>query len=350
MKTNAGTSRFGFAVVLALLLGAPAMASLFACGGPPAQAKPPAPSLDDSASPSASAASSGPTASPAAADAYAALEAKDFVKARAKGEEALKANPTDAIAHLVLGVCDEADKNVDGAITHYEAALKSDPKNLAACVNFSAILIDRKEWDRAAEVARKGLTNAKASWELYANLGWALRGKGDHDKAAKAFGNAGKLNPKDPDLQLRRGQELLAQKEPDKEGASKAFREAISLATGAADQDGVLAEAGVGLGQAGDPSACATALGKLKDPSPEQLRERAVCKHVAKDLAGSRADLDAAIKKKPTAQMHWSAAAYAMEAGDDKSCKSHLADMAKLATTDEDKAKAAKAPQLCKKK
>lgn len=346
MKTNAGTSRFGFA---AMLVAAPAMAALFACGGPQ-QAKPPAPSLDDSASsgsPSASAASSGPTASPAAADAYAALEAKDFVKARAKGEEALKANPTDAIAHLVLGVCDESDKNVDGAITHYEAALKSDPKNLAAAVNLSAILVDRKEWDRAAEVARKGLTNAKASWELYANLGWALRGKGDHDKAAKAFGNAGKLNPKDPDLQLRRGQELLAQKEPDKEGALKAFREAISLATA---DDGVLAEAGVGLGQAGDPSACATALGKLKDPSPEQLRERAVCKHVAKDLAGSRADLDAAIKKKPTAQMHWSAAAYAMEAGDDKSCKSHLADMAKLATTDEDKAKAAKAPQLCKKK
>jgi tetratricopeptide (TPR) repeat protein len=346
MKTNAGTSRFGFAAMLVLLVGMPSMAALFACGSPQ-QAKPPAPSLDDSASASASAASSGPTASPAAADAYAALEAKDFAKARAKADEALKANPTDAIAHLVLGVCDESDKNVDGAIAHYEAALKSDPKNLAAAVNFSAILVDRKEFDRAAEVARKGLATAKASWELYANLGWALRGKGDHDKAAKAFGNAGKLNPKDPDLQLRRGQELLAQKEPDKEGALKAFREAISLA---ATDDGVLAEAGVGLGQAGDPSACATALGKLKDPSPEQLRERAVCKHVAKDLAGSRADLDAAIKKKPTAQMHWSAAAYAMEAGDEKSCKGHLADMAKLATTDEDKAKAAKAPQLCKKK
>ncbi len=348
MKTNAGTSRFGFAVVLALLVGLPAMASLFACGGPPAQAKPPTPSLDDSAS--ASAAASGPTASPAAADAYAALEAKDYAKARAKGEEALKANPTDAIAHLVLGVCDEADKNVDGAIGHYEAALKSDPKNLAAAVNLSAILVDRKEFDRAAEVARKGLATAKASWELYANLGWALRGKGDHDKAAKAFGNAGKLNPKDPDPQLRRGQELLAQKEPDKEGAAKAFREAISLAGGASGDDGVLAEAGVGLGQAGDASGCATALGKLKEPSPEQLRERAVCKHVAKDLAGARADLDAAIKKKANAQMHWSAAAYAMEAGDDKACKSHLADMAKLATTDDDKAKAAKAPQLCKKK
>jgi len=247
----------------------------------------------------------------------------------------------------VLGVCDEADKNVDGAIAHYDAVLKSDPKNFAAALNLSAIYVDRKEWDRAASVARLGLTNAKASWELYANLGWALRGKGDHDKAAKAFGNASKLSPKDPDLQLRRGQELLAQTEPDKDGALKAFREAVSLAPA---DDGVLAEAGVGLGQAGDPSGCATALGKLKEPSPEQLRERAVCKHVAKDLAGARADLDAAIKKKANAQMHWSAAAYAMEAGDDKSCKSHLADMAKLATTDEDKAKAAKAPQLCKKK
>lgn len=341
MNMNRRGGRIGLAVVVFAL---PA-AAMLACGGPPEQAKGPTPDLSDSAS--AAPSSSGPVASSAAGEAYAALEAKDLVKARAKADEALKANPSDAIAHLVLGVCDEADKNVDGAIGHYEAALKGDPKNLAAAVNLSAILVDRKEWDRAIAVAKTGLEGAKGSWELHANLAWALRGKGDHDKAAKAFGNASKLNPKDPDLHLRRGQALLAQKEPDKEGAQKELKEAISLAP--ADEL-VLAEAGVGLGQAGDPGACATALGKLKEPGAEQLRERAVCKHMAKDLAGSRADLDLAIKKKATAQMHWSAAAYAMEAGDDKSCKAHLAEMAKLASNDDEKAKAAKAPQLCKKK
>jgi tetratricopeptide (TPR) repeat protein len=333
----------GFVVSTSVL--AAALLAGSACGGPPQQAKGPTPDLSDSSS--AAPSSSGPVASGAAGEAYAALEAKDLVKARAKAEEALEANPNDAIAHLVLGVCDEADKKVDDAIAHYEAALKGDPKNLAASVNLSAILVDRKEWDKAIAVARAGLEGAKASWELHANLGWALRGKGEHDKAAKAFGNAAKLNPKDPDLHLRRGQELLAQKEPDKEGAQKELKEAISLAP---TDDAVLAEAGVGLGQAGDPIACATALGKLKEPGAEQLRERAVCKHMAKDLAGARADLDLAIKKKPTAQMHWSAAAYAMEAGDDKSCKSHLADMGKLATNDDEKAKAGKAAQLCKKK
>lgn len=329
----------------AAALAVPMLAALVACGGQPEQAKAPTPSLDDK--PAASASASGPVASEAANEAYAALEAKDFATARAKAEQALKDAPADPIANLVLGVCDEADKKVDSAIEHYEAALKADPKNLAAAVNLSAIFVDRKEWERAIEVAKQGLASAKAAWELHANLGWALRGKGEHDKAAKAFGNAAKLDPKDADLQLRRGQELLAQAEPNKDGALKAFREAISLA--GADE-ALLAEAGVGLGQAGDPSACATALGKLKDPAPEQLRERAVCKHLAGDLAGARADLDLAIKKKASAQMHWSAAAYAMEAGDDKACRAHLAAMGKLATNDDEKAKAGKAAQLCKKK
>jgi tetratricopeptide (TPR) repeat protein len=333
-------SRSAFALVL---VAVPSLVCVYACGGAPEQAQVKAPSLEESAAPS----SSAPSGSPASQEAYAALDAKDYAKARAKADEALKANPNDPIAHLVLGVCDEEAKNLDSAIAHYEATLKGDPKNFAASLNLSAIYVDRKEWDRAAEVARKALAYAKGSWELHANLGWALRGKGEHDKAAKSFGNAAKLNPKDPSLWVLRGQELLAQATPDKEGALKAFKEAISLA---GDDQGVLADAGVGLGEAGDAPGCAAALGKLKEPAPEQLRERAVCKHMAKDLAGARADLDLAIKKKATAQMHWSAAAYAVEAGDEKSCKAHLAEMSKLATNDDEKAKAGKAAALCKKK
>ena len=59
--------------------------------------------------------------------------------------------------------------------------------------------------------------------------------------------------------------------------------------------------------------------------------ERAICKHLGKDLPGARKDLDEALKLDASSKAHFYAGKFAEEAGDKKACKAHYAEAAKLA-------------------
>jgi tetratricopeptide (TPR) repeat protein len=318
-----------------------------ACGGEPKQIDAPHPAVSDT--PEAAASNAPPPNPPEADEAYAALEKGDCRTARAKAESVVSKTPKQPMAHLVLGVCSDQEGKKDDAKQHLAITLEQDPANLAAASFLSAILLDEKDFEGAAKVAREGLKYSKGAWELHANLGYALAGSKDHVSAAKSFDNAIKLHKlelksDDAGLHLERGRELLAA--GDKDGAQKELHNAIELAGGDAK---IVADASVLLAQAGDAVGCAAALDKVKDAPAELIRQRAVCKHMATDLAGARKDLDAAIAKGPaTAQMHWAAANYAAEAKDAKSCKAHLAEMAKVAKSDQEKSEAKSAATTCK--
>jgi uncharacterized protein (TIGR02996 family) len=303
-----------FAIVLCAVLAG--------CGGSgPTQAEGPKPQNLDSPPPSKS---SGIDVS----EAHAALEAKDYEKARKIAEDALAKEPNHAEAHFVVGVCDEADKKIDLAMGHYRSALKSDPKLLGASINLSALLIDQKQYDEAAEVARAGIKNAKGSAELHINLAYALLGKGEKDAAAKSFENAMKLRPDDAELRLWYADALL--EAGDKAGASKGYKNAIAKAKGNAQ---LITAAAIGLAKADDPTGCVAALDQVisSKATPDSYTERAICKHKGKDLPGARKDLDDSIKLQSTVKAHFIAGKYAEEAGDKKACKLHFDEVGKMA-------------------
>jgi Tfp pilus assembly protein PilF len=317
------------------------------CGGSgPSQAEGPKPDLSGppagSASSSAGAEDKG---SPELASAHDALEAKDFKTARTKAEAVLAKNGKHAEANFIVGICDEADKKNDDAVTHYKAAIAADPKLLGASINLSALLVDMKQFDDAAEVAKAGLKLAKGSAELHTNLAYALKGKGDHATAAKSFANAVQLKPEDALLRLDYADEL--KEGGDKEGAQKQYKNVIAKA---GEDVNVIAAAGIGLAQSGDPPGCVAAFDAAikKKSSPDFLTERAICKHKAGDLAGARADLDESLKAKPTVKAHAAAAKYAEEAKDKKACKLHYAEVAKMAAGTKVEEEAKKGMERCK--
>lgn len=308
---------------LAIFFSASAM--LMACGGSgPTQAEGPKPTLP-----------SGPDegASAGSGEGAAALEAakgNDFKTAKEKADAALAKNPKDATAHYARGIAaEQGDKDVDTAEKHYRAALSADPKLVGASIFLSALLIDKKQFDEAAKVAREGIERDKGTYELHLHLGIALHNLGDHGKAAKSFGNAVALHPDDAGLRLDYGKELL--EAGDKDTAAKAFKEAATKAKG---DPSLLTEAALGLKDAGDNTACATTLDPViaNKPSPALYIVRASCRHAGKDLPGARKDLDEAMKleKPPSWRTHGYAAKYAEEAGDKKACRALYLETAKL--------------------
>lgn len=327
---------------LALAVSVPALAAACSPAGP-SQAEGPKPDLDKPPK----GAGSGEPIAPELADAQAALEAKNCAVAKEKAGAVLAKDPKHGDAHFIMGACAEADKNDAEAIKHYQAALEANPKNSGAAINLSAIYIDKKQHDEAIEVCKKGLEATKgASVELHTNLGWAFAGKGDHEKAAKSFGNAAKLKPEDGSLRLALADEHLAAGQ--KDAAAKAYKEAIAKAKG--DQELVRA-AGLGLFQTGDFAGCVAALDTVitAKPGVDVYTERAACKHKAGDLAGARADLDASIKLKPTVKAHGYAAKWAEEAKDKKACSAHWSEVGKLAAGTKVEEEAKKGLERCKK-
>lgn len=306
-----------FSIVAVLVAGLAGCAS-----SGPSQAEAPKPNLDEPKG----------EAPPGSADAMAALEAaekKDYAAAKSKGEAVLAKAPNDPVAHFALGVVsEESDKDVEAAEKHYRAALAADPKLVGASIYLSALLVDQKKFDEAADVARKGLAHAKATPELHINLAWALAGKGDAASAAKSMGNAITLKPDDAALRLDQADFYL--QAGDKDAAAKAYKNAIAKAKG----DGsVLGVAASGLAKAGDPAGCVATWDQVitKGEKPQPLLQRALCKAQAKDLEGALADAKKAIAIEPSPAAHYAAGKYAEAAGDKKTCKTHYAEAAKLA-------------------
>jgi tetratricopeptide (TPR) repeat protein len=308
-------------------LGWIAAVLLIGCGGSgPSQAEGPKPTLP-----------SGPeenqTASGAGGEALEAAKAGDFKAAKEKADAALAKNPKDAIAHYARGIAaEDGDKDDATAEKHYRAALEANPKLVGASIFLSAQMIKLKRFDEAAKVAREGLVHDKGTYELHLHLGIALHESGDHANAAKSFANAAKLHD-DANTQMTLAQELL--EVGDKDGASRAFKNAVAKANGDAK---VIKEAAIGLKEAGDFVSCASSLEPIlaKQANAMLYEFSASCRHSAKDLAGARKDLAEAIKlqKPPSWKMYFVAGKWAEEAGDKKECRAQFLEAGKLIVAD----------------
>ena len=161
----------------------------------------------------------------------------------------------------------------------------------AAYVDLSALLIDQQRGDDALSVARAGLAKAPSSSGLHANVATVLAGNGDGAGAASEFDQALKGAPDDAMLLMTYGHWLGVWKQPD--AALAKLRAARSSSKDA----GVLAAVAEEMKAIGAFADCVPTLDQaiaVKD-APELRTYRAVCKLGAKDMAGAKSDLQAAI-------------------------------------------------------
>jgi tetratricopeptide (TPR) repeat protein len=283
-----------------------ACAALGACGGPAQPADKPDPSLAPTGTPApagtpgaAPSGTDGPAAASSSEDVTkgtAAVKAGDWNGARALFEAAIKKNPKQADAHYYLGLVMDKVGDKPAAEKNYKLALDLQPDLQEASENLTAIYIETQKFDDAIAVAKKALAKNAKNSGMQLNLAFALSGKGDVEGASKAFEDAVKLAPNDPQFYLAYAQHLGAAKKTDEAVAKLKQAQRV-----AGDDPAVLGSIGYELKTLRAVPECIAAFDKaisVKD-NADFRTNRAQCKYVAKDKPGAMADLQAAIAKEP---------------------------------------------------
>jgi tetratricopeptide (TPR) repeat protein len=276
-----------------MVVGAWALGGLaLGCGGSPTT---PAkdPSGNDAPPPSNQLASGLPASSagPDYDKGVTALAAGDVDGAKAAYQRMHDRDPKDGAASVLLGLIDEKQGDKAGAENAYKDAIRLRPDLEAAYVDLSALLIDQQRGDDALTVARAGLAKLPSSAGLHANAATVLAAQGDQAGASAEFDKATGAAPSDPMLLVTYGHWLGVWKQGD--AALAKLRAARPMAK----DPGVLAAIGEEMKALGAFSDCVPTFDQaiaMKD-APELRTYRAVCKLGAKDTAGAKADLTAAI-------------------------------------------------------
>ena len=286
-----------------------------ACGG----SAPPPPNAPETPAASAATAATPAPSTPTSGggqdydQGVAALGRGDVDGAKALQAKMQARDPKDASAAVLLGLIDEKQGDAPGAEKAYRDAIKLRPDLDAAYLNLSALLIDEKRSDDALTVARAGLAKMPSSSGLHANVASVLAEKGDQAGASSEFDRATHGAPNDPMLLVTYAHWLRVWKQGD--AALAKLRAARPLAK----DPGMLAAIGEEMKGLGAFSDCIGALDQAiaAKNAPELLTYRAMCKRGAKDAAGARADLDAAIAAQ-YAPAHFYLARVLAESGDAK--------------------------------
>ncbi len=277
-------------IALALAFGL-----LAGCGGgtPPADHPEPPPPLDDGNGAAPTASATPATSSPAVQQAFDAIQAGDFAKAKQLLTDVRAKNPKDAEAALLLGVANEKLGDAATAAGLYREAMTLNPKLIDAAVYLAALLHDTGDAAGCADAAAKGLAIQPKQPDLLLNRALCLEMKGDKEAAAKAYGDAVDASPDDAELRIAYAQILAGTGQKD-----KAVEQLKQVKTDKPELVGAIANM---FGKLGEPSACLAVLDKpiADKPSPDLLVRRGVCKHDLKDAKGEKADYEAALKLKP---------------------------------------------------
>ena len=282
------SARLGAALSAVMTLG------LAGCGGPSSPAQAPSaadPPLDDE--PSGGSAAAAPASNAKVKEGMDAIQAQDFVKAKAILEEAVKSSPKDPQAAFYLGVAIEGTGDGKAAADQYRSALALDPKLTEASTNLSGVLLDNQDAAGALAAADAGLKVAPKSPSLLRNRAVALDATGSKDAVA-AFKAAVAASPDDKEVHYLYA-EALARSGDEK----AAIAEATPLV--ASDDVGVLASTGRLLGKLKAFDGCIAVLDKAvaKQSVAELIVERGLCKHGKKDDKGASADFVAAVAADP---------------------------------------------------
>ena len=117
-------------------------------------------------------------------------------------------------------------KDYDGAIKEYEKAVKTDPKNAKAHLLLGLTLANKGDLDKALKFTRYAITFEK-SYAAFNNLGLIYANKGEYQNAIDAYESALQLNPSSANACYQLGR-LYATTGQFNEGIA-AYKKAIEL-------------------------------------------------------------------------------------------------------------------------
>ena len=271
-----------------------ALLSLAACGAPPKQADDPSTKSEVAVQKPPPGAAAKDDGSGDVAEAEAALSAGNAEKAKTASEAAIAKNPKNAKAHYYLGTAADALGDKALAEKHLREALAIAPGLADAAVNLSAILLDQNKGADAAKLLKPLVDKSPDDPMLLANYAAALLSANDPG-AADAYG---KLFAKTKKPEHKLGQIDALTAAGKKEDAAKLLKEAADGAGASRDFRAAIAKRLAQLAQYDDAiKILDKAIGEKS--SADLLTYRALFKRSKKDIAGAKADLDAAVKDDP---------------------------------------------------
>jgi len=239
-----------------------------------------------------------PKASPLVKDGEAKLQAKDAAGARAAFEQAIAADPSDARAHLDLGIAAELLEDAKAAEQAYRKAVELAPDLAEAHNNLGVLLRDRGELGEAVPLLSRAVELNPRSAAAHGNLALALEDGGDAGGAEREYRAALDLAPEDVMMRVNLGLMLVnaGQTEPGKAELRRAL-------PGAKENRAALVAIGNGLRRAGDAAGAVQAMQGAVDtggePTPALLTELALAQRAAGDRDTAIATIERALTMDP---------------------------------------------------
>lgn len=276
---------------------------LLACGGGEPQVKDPDPeaTLNDG--------NSGGSQGKGGLDGVrSAIEQGKFDEAKAQVEKLLQSKPNDPETLYYLGVASENLNDRPGAEAAYKKAMAADPNFAEAAENLAALYLDgdSPRPDDAIALLKTALSKSPNTPRLMQNLAYAYALKKEYDKAAEQYD--GVISGGGDSAQMRMAYGAMLLEAGRKEKAAEHLKKALA----GTDKDmETLGALGRMLGIAGAYGDCVKAFDKaiaVKSDLPELYLRRGNCRQDLKDVAGARADYEAASKidpKFPATYYYW---------------------------------------------
>lgn len=231
----------------------------------------------------------------AVAEGEAAIKAKDFERAKQIFGEIVQRRPEHPKANHYLAVALENLGDAEGAQKHYRAALAAAPGLTDAALNLSALLIDGKNYEEAAKVLEASAKKNPKDGALQINLAYAKLGMNDLAGAEEAFQAALRIGD-NPNARLGLAELLLATERVD-----EALQNIEAAAAAAPDDVDVLAMSAELFRKARAADRCIALFDKAValQPVAQLYASRGVCKQMAKDMPGAKADYEKAVSVDP---------------------------------------------------
>lgn len=122
------------------------------------------------------------------------VQKKEYKKALAEYEKAVKADPKSAKANLLLGMSYANTGDMEKAVRYTEASVKIEP-SFAAYNNLGLIWANRADFAKASAMYEKALALNPAAYRTWYQSGLTHAASGDFAKAITAYQKSVELNP-----------------------------------------------------------------------------------------------------------------------------------------------------------
>ena len=120
---------------------------------------------------------------------------RQFAKAKAAYQGALRQDPSMAAVYGNLGNMYRAQQQPEQAVFHYQKGLRIDPKNADIHLHMASLFFDMKRYPQAVEFYEKVLAIAPRRLEALNNLGSIYHQQGQFEKATQYYEQAIELAP-----------------------------------------------------------------------------------------------------------------------------------------------------------